>query len=159
MGHSMAELFKGLSDDVKSLNPDLFGDFGITTHTQLVEDLKPGRRNKYGNHKIEVDGRTFDSKKEANRYLTLRNQERAGIICGLILQCEIILVEGFTFQGKKVQAIKYTADFVYGKDGKTVVEDVKSIATSKTTDFRIRWRLLQHLYKDRDDVILLLSED
>lgn len=157
MGKSMAELFKNLSDDTKALNPELFGEFGISSHRQLSEELKPARGNKFGAQKCEVDGHVFDSKKEANRYVTLRNLEQAGIIGSLILQCKIILVEGFTYKGEKVKAITYTADFVYVKDGKTHVEDVKSIVTAKTKDFRIRWRLLQHLYKDRDDVVLVLS--
>ena len=159
MGKNMAEIFKEMSEDVKALNQDLFGGLGIISHGQLSHALKAPRANKYGAHKSEVDGIIFDSKKEANRYITLRNQQAAGIISGLILQCEIILVEGFTFQGKKVQAIKYTADFVYVKDGKTVVEDVKSVATAKTEAFRIRWRLLQWLYREREDVVLLLVED
>lgn len=159
MGTSMAELFKNLSDDTKALNQDVFGEFGVSTHAQLKAALKPARGNKYGAHKTVVDGHTFDSKKESLRYLDLKNQERAGIIKSLILQCKIILVEGFTYKGEKVQAITYTADFVYTKDGKTYVEDVKSVITAKTKDFRIRWRLLQRLYRDREDVVLVLTGD
>lgn len=157
MGQSMAEVYKNLSDDVKQLNPELFGPLGIDAHRQLDEALRPKRGNKYGARKTKVDGHTFDSAKESRRYLELKRQQDAGEIADLILQCEIILLEGFTYQEQKVKSIKYTADFVYVKEGKTYIEDVKSVATSRTEAFRIRWRLLQWMYKDMPEVILLLT--
>jgi hypothetical protein len=36
----------------------------------------------------------------------------------------------------------YTADFVYEMDGETVVEDVKSVATRKEADYRLRIHLM-----------------
>lgn len=41
---------------------------------------------KYGNRKIEVNGITFDSVKEANRYRELLLLEKAGAIQNLELQ-------------------------------------------------------------------------
>lgn len=168
MGQSMAEAYKNFSDDVKNLNSDLLVHLGIdmakkgsdkTAITEFKEALAPPKRgNKYGARKTEVDGHIFDSQKEANRYLVLKAQEEAGEISNLILQCEICLLEGFTFQGEKVRPIRYTADFVYRKSNKTVVEDVKSVTTAKTEAFRIRWRLLQWYYRDIPDVVLLLTE-
>ena len=39
--------------------------------------------SKYGNKKTEVDGITFDSKKEAHRYEVLRFYEENGLISDL----------------------------------------------------------------------------
>ena len=38
--------------------------------------------SKYLNKKTEIDGKVFDSKKEAKRYLELKAMEEEGIICG-----------------------------------------------------------------------------
>lgn len=158
MGQSMAAVFKNFSDDVKELNAELFEPLGIGAHKQLDEALQPKRGNKYGARKVVMDGHTFDSAKEARRYQALKAQEEAGDISELTLQFEIMLLPGFVYKGEKVQPIRYTCDFAYLKDGKSVYEDVKSKATSRTTDFRIRWRLLQWQFRDDEDVVLLLTE-
>jgi hypothetical protein len=44
------------------------------------------RRNKYGATKTTIDGITFDSKKEAQRYCELRLLQKAGEITHLELQ-------------------------------------------------------------------------
>lgn len=49
-------------------------------------------RAKYGNRKVVVDGITFDSKKEAQRYTELKSLEKAGKITGLQLQREFELI-------------------------------------------------------------------
>lgn len=156
--YNMADVHKRFSDDIKQLNPELFGPLSIEAHRTLDEALRPKRGNKYGARKTEVDGKKFDSQKEANRYLVLKAQEEAGEISDLILQYEIMLQAGFVYRGEKVQPIRYTCDFCYVKDGKKIFEDVKSRATSRTADFRIRWRLLQGLFRDADDIVLLLTE-
>lgn len=156
---SMADIRRHFSEDIRQLNPDLFGQETIASHaalnTALAMDAKEEKRNKFGAKKTKVGELTFDSKKEANRYLELKAMEEREEISGLMLQCKINLMEGFTFQGEKVRAINYTADFVYTQDGFTVVEDVKSEATARTEAFRLRWRLLQQLYKDVPNVKLV----
>lgn len=168
---SIADLYKNFSNDIKQLNPELFGDLGIATaprgttgHGAALRELndalkadKSDRGNKYGARKTVIDGQTFDSKAEANRYIVLKAQADEGSITGLICQCKIILLEGFTYQGQKVQPITYRADFAYVKDGITYVEDVKSVATAKTEAFRIRWRLLQWMYREREDVKCIVT--
>jgi hypothetical protein len=47
---------------------------------------QPQKQNKYKNEKIEIDNIKFDSKKEAKRYLELKQLERAGVIYNLKLQ-------------------------------------------------------------------------
>ena len=115
---------------------------------------------KYGNKKAVVDGITFDSQKEANRYRELKLLERAGKITGLTLQAEFELIpaqyEKFERYGKNGKRLKdgerciekscvYKADFVYVSDGKLVVEDTKSKAT-KTKDYIIKRKLLLWRY-------------
>lgn len=73
-----------------------------------------------------VNGISFDSRKEANRYIYLKQHEKAGLISGLELQKKFVLIPKQT-DGKKTveRECAYYADFVYIKDGETVVEDVK----------------------------------
>lgn len=93
--------------------------------------------SKYRNHKVEVDGFIFDSKKEARRWLDLREQQRAGQIGSLARQHEFpLLVNG-------IEICRYVADFAYFRDDELVVEDVKSAATRKLRDYRIKVKLLR----------------
>lgn len=97
-------------------------------------------KSKYLSKKVEVDGIKFDSKKEANRYLVLKQQERRGEISDLQMQVPFVLIPSQyetvteytpkTHKEKKVKKmiekkLVYFADFVYNKDGEIVVEDVK----------------------------------
>lgn len=127
------------------------------------------RPSKYHNQKIVMNGISFDSKKEANRYLALMDAVRAGIITDLRLQHDFTLQEAYTSpEGERIRAIRYRADFSYrvicvnyemitcvgltdleywrgivhqhGR-GYLVVEDVKSKAT-KTKDYRLKYKLM-----------------
>jgi hypothetical protein len=85
-----------------------------------------GRRNKYGNRRTTVDGITFASKREAERYCTLRVRQRLGEIHGLELQPRFPLV----VNGRAVAV--YVADFVYTVTATAtpVVEDAKGVKTA-----------------------------
>ena len=65
------------------------------------------RRNKYGAKRTTVDGITFDSKHEAERWGELCIMQRAGLIFDLKRQVPFDLVVG------GVHICKYVADFVY----------------------------------------------
>lgn len=80
---------------------------------------------KYNNIKTVVDGITFDSKKEAQRYQVLKMLERAGAITDLKYQVAFELIP----KQDGERAVKYIADFVYKENGKVVVEDVKGKRT------------------------------
>ena len=83
-------------------------------------------RTKYGNRKITTQYGTFDSKKEYQRWKELQLLERAGEIEELIRQVKFELIPTQRIDGKCVErSMDYIADFVYRKDGETVVEDVK----------------------------------
>lgn len=101
------------------------------------------KKSKYGNVKAEENGIKFDSKKEARRYMELRQLETMGKITDLKLQHTFTLQEAFTTEdGKRVEAIKYIADFTYYEDGKFVVEDVKSPATRRNPVYRVKNRMM-----------------
>ena len=105
--------------------------------------------NKYGNKKIEIDGIEFDSKKEGLRYKELRLLERAGLITDLKMQTSFELQPSFKKDGKTIRAITYRSDFDYmTKDGKHIVEDVKSKATEKDKVYRLKRKMLQYKYND-----------
>lgn len=94
---------------------------------------------KYFAKKCVVDGIEFASKKESERYLVLKSQERQGLIFDLQMQVPFVLipaqyetVKSITKRGKEKiskklieRECRYIADFVYQRDGETVVEDTK----------------------------------
>lgn len=97
-------------------------------NAHLFEDLsKPNKqkRSKFNNQKTDVDGITFDSKKEAKRYKELRLLLKTGQIGFLARQVQFQLNAGGT------HSLIYIADFSYieTNTGKQIVEDVKSPAT------------------------------
>ena len=115
------------------------------------------KKSKYGANKPEVDGITFDSRKEARRYSQLKLMERAGAISDLQLQVKFILIpaqrEPSTFGkrggiklGKLIEReCSYIADFVYldTSTGKTIVEDAKGM---KTEVYKIKKKLMLYVY-------------
>lgn len=102
--------------------------------------------SKYRNEKITIDGHTFDSQKEGQRYLDLRLMLRAGVIRDLELQKRFVLQDGYVFQGRKVQPIAYIADFYYYDNEKKcyVVEDVKGFRTDM---YKIKKKMFEYRYK------------
>ena len=101
-------------------------------------------RSKYGAVKTQVDGITFASKREAARYVELKQLERAGHIGNLELQPAFEIIPAMMLDGKKQRAIKYLADFKYvDHTGDTIIEDVKG---HKTREYQLKRRLVKHLY-------------
>ena len=103
-------------------------------------------RNKYGNRKCTMDGYSFDSVKEMNRYADLKYLLIAGEISDLELQKEYELQPAFrNNQGKMVRPIYYRADFVYkDKDGNTIIEDVKSPATHNNAVYKLKKKMMAY---------------
>lgn len=105
-------------------------------------------KSKYNAKKIKVGEITFDSKKEANRFIELKILKEQGKITDLILQPEYVLQEGFDIperkgyevKNKRYRAIKYIADFEYYdvEKNKIVIEDVKGY---KTEVYKIKKKL------------------
>jgi hypothetical protein len=84
-----------------------------------------------------VDGRVFDSKREATRYAELKVLERAGKISHLECQPEFPV----TINGHLLCRVHF--DFAYFENGERIIEDVKSKdgrGTAKDTAYRLRKR-------------------
>lgn len=101
--------------------------------------------SKYKNRKISYNGESYDSVKEYRRHDELKLLQRAGKISCLERQVKFELIPSQKLGGKVVErACSYIADFVYVKDGETIVEDVKSKAT-KTPEYIIKRKLMLFL--------------
>lgn len=99
----------------------------------LQTDAPPKRPNKYGNRKTTVDGKTYDSAREAQRHSELKLLQRAGDIRGFAEQVTFILPGG----------VKYRADYVVlCNDGSYRVEDAKGV---RTKEYRIKKRLMAEM--------------
>jgi len=96
---------------------------------------------KYRN--VKTNG--YDSKKESVRAGNLKLLECAGHILGLREQVTLELQPSFKCNGKTERAIKYIADFIYQKDGKMIIEDVKGY---KTDVYKMKRKMLLFKYPD-----------
>lgn len=128
---------------------------------------------KYLNKKVEFAGQMFDSKKEMQRYLVLKEAQDKGIISGLRTQVKFELIpaiketyiEHLKTKDKEKErtvqlAITYTCDFCYDKDGNMVVEDVKASPFMIPKEFVIkekifRWKYgfsIRRIYKPTEEI-------
>ena len=106
-----------------------------------------GMKRKYNNHKIEIDGYTFDSRLEADFYLRLKPLVKAGKIKELRIHPRYLLQEGFSKNGKHYQPIYYIADFeVLYDDGAVVIYDTKGM---RTEVYKIKKKLFEYKYQDK----------
>lgn len=101
---------------------------------------------KYNNKKVVIDGHTFDSTKEGNRYLELKLMERAGVISELELQPKFEIIPKFESEGVKYRATHYIADFKYKDNGQEIVEDVKSYITKRHPVYIMKKKLFKLKY-------------
>jgi len=83
----------------------------------------------------QLCGRTFDSKREAQRAEELKMLEMAGEISELQYQVPFVL--------SKVPKVTITIDFAYKENGKQVFEDAKGVLTR---DFRTKLAWLKEKY-------------
>lgn len=102
------------------------------------------KQNKYHNKKVEYDGIKFDSEKEKNRYIGLKQLERLGIIQNLQRQVKYELQPSFKLNGKTIRSITYIADFVYIQDGVEIIEDTKGF---KTKEYLLKKKLFEYKYQ------------
>ena len=112
------------------------------------------KTNKYHNSKVIYNGIKFDSKKERDRYITLKQLEKAGIIKELELQPKFLLLDTIHYKSKTYPKTYYKADFKYfdNEKGKYIVEDVKSLITAKDKAYRLKIKMLLTKYPDIDFV-------
>lgn len=102
--------------------------------------MKP-KYKKYKNTKVKIDGITFDSIAEGERYKVLRLMEASGEIRELKIHEPFVLIGSVVINGRKIPSVKYVADFTYlDGSGKLVIEDVKGYLTPM-------YRLKRHMMK------------
>lgn len=112
-------------------------------------------RPKYGNTKIKNAYGTYDSQLEFARFLFLSNREKEGEITNLRRQVEYLLIPAqygteikhLKTKDKEVRVLlerscSYIADFVYERNGKTIVEDCKGAKGIITEAAKIKKKLL-----------------
>ncbi len=103
-------------------------------------------RSKYGNMKTVVNGITFDSKAEADRYEELLWLEKAGTIRGIKRQVPFEIIPALVLpDGTKWAKTEYVADFRY-YDTRTrewVTEDVKGY---KTDVYKLKRKLMYQVH-------------
>lgn len=103
--------------------------------------MRIGRVSKYRARKTAYGGSVYDSAKEAKRAAELELLQRAGKIRNLRRQVKFTLQEGFLYEGRKIRAIEYIADFVYEADG-LIIEDVKGY---RTPEYKIKAKMMKKL--------------
>ena len=105
-------------------------------------------RNKYNNRKVELNGFTFDSQKEARRYRDLQLLERTGVIQELKTQVAFVLADSVKFENeaRRKPAVKYIADFTYIENDKLIIEDVKSAITRKDKVYRLKKHFMKSVH-------------
>lgn len=86
-------------------------------------------KNKFNARKRKKDGKVFDSSAELRRWWQLQKMEKEGEITDLRRQVKFVLIPKQRVETNdgivSERECSYIADFVYVKDGHTVVEDVK----------------------------------
>lgn len=130
----------------------------------LVKTFKlPNKKEKstysrYGSHKCEINGLTFDSVMEGRFYAYLLTVEHEGALKKVETQVKYTLVEGFTHKlsKKKIRPITYIADFVITyPDDVQVVIDVKG---KKTPEFKIKEKLFYKMYPNINFICVQYDE-
>lgn len=117
--------------------------------------FKREKGKKYNNTKVEYDGIKFDSKKEMQRYIVLKDAENSGVISNLELQVKYELIpavrEEYIEHLKTKDKVKtrtlqlpitYTCDFQYLKDGVLIVEDVKASPKMLPKEFVLKEKMM-----------------
>lgn len=99
------------------------------------------KTNKYGAKKSGG----YDSQKEHKRANQLKLMQRAGLISNLREQVKYVLIPTQRdSQGNLLEReCSYYADFVYDKDGVTVVEDTKGF---RTPEYKLKRKLMLHVH-------------
>lgn len=111
--------------------------------------------NKYHARKVLYDGIWFDSGRERDRYIALMILQRGKYIQNLrrqvpfqllppIYEERVVQLKTKTKIEKRLvqKGVNYIADFVYERDGKTIVEDTKGY---RTKDYILKKKMMRAL--------------
>ena len=131
-------------------------------------------RQKYGNKKIKNAFGTYDSELEYARFIFLSNRQKEGEISDLRRQVEYLLIPAqygteirhLETKDKEVRVLlerpcSYIADFVYERNGKTIVEDCKGEDkkykgkrfSTETAAFKIKKKLMLYIHNIQIKII------
>lgn len=129
-------------------------------------------RPKYGNSKVAFDGYAFDSKKEMQRYLVLKEAQEKGAISDLELQPKWELIPKITetyvrhlktkdkvCERTAQLPITYTADFAYMKNGERIIEDVKISPKMLPKEFVLKVKMMRAIHGIKVRCIYKANED
>lgn len=108
----------------------------IAGRIALRATKRPTGTSKYRNTRVEYDGMSFDSRKEMERWIFLKAQERAGLIHGLERQID------FSIEVNGMHICTYRCDATYIENSVRIVEDTKSVFTRKLPVYRLKKKLL-----------------
>lgn len=112
----------------------------------ITKPVQVQKQSKYHAQKTEVDGITFDSKKESRDWKNLCTMEASGLISNLRRQVSFELQPKYTTKdGRKIRAISYVADFVYERNGTTYAQDSKGM---KTDVYKLKRKMFEYKYPD-----------
>lgn len=130
------------------------------------------KRPKYGNSRVTLGGIDFDSKREMQRYLVLKEAQDKGVISNLELHPTFELIPKITetyikhlkTKDKKCERtvqlpITYTADFSYYKDNVKVVEDVKVDPKILPKEFVLKIKMMRYFYNIKVRLVYKATEE
>ena len=104
------------------------------------------KSSKYGSIRTEVNGITFDSKWEGQRYMELLIMERTSLIKDLQVHSPFAL-HSPSRCGEKIRVGSIVIDFVYwGDDGQMRCEDTKSAPTRRHPLYRLKKAMFEVEY-------------
>ena len=116
--------------------------YRVKSLTELTKAI--GKKSKYNNVKVEIDGYKFDSKAEGAYYEYLKMQKKAGKVSYFLMQVPFILPGGVRYR-LDFMVIKNTGESLAGGYDYFDIEyiDVKGCITSV---FRIKKKQVEALY-------------
>lgn len=117
-------------------------DFPPEIQKQIREQLgeTEKKKSKYKNQITRIDGKTFDSKHEAERYQELTMLEKAGEITALQHHVKFKIEDA----NEKNREAYYEADFVYFDYRRGwIVEDAKGF---RTKDYKLKKKAMYNRY-------------
>ncbi|NFT91684.1 DUF1064 domain-containing protein [Clostridium botulinum] len=112
----------------------------------------------YRGKKCTYNGIDFDSTPERDYYIKLLEDKG---VSNLQVHPKFILLEGFrNNEGKAIRSITFKPDFMFNIGKDRYVIDVKPNNKKLIdSDFTIRWKLLQNMYKEQDIKFRLIAWD
>lgn len=110
------------------------------TAAAVARSLKLTKRQKFNARQVTIEGFTFGSWKEATEYGMLRLREKMGEITDLRPH------PIFTLWVNGQQIGIFTPDSCYREHGELVVCEVKSPATRRLADYRLRLKIFRACY-------------